>query len=777
MSSVNSLTSKKFSFSSAALGKDTFEVVSFEGTEGISKLYRFDISLVSENDELDLESLIQSRATLTILRDDGDIVFNGILSTFEQLGTAHGQTRYRAVLTPAFWRQTLTHHNQIFLDKNMPQIIEAAMKDGGLTSLDYSFRLTGLYENHEYICQYNESHFNFISRLMEREGIYYYFEQGEYNEKVIIADSAMQHSVMQEGEKLYYSPISGLDEASREEVIKTLVCSQKMLPKKIVLKDYNYRKPLLELTAEYVVSERGVGDVFIYGEHFSTEEEGARLAQMRAEALKCRARVFQGESLVPYLRPGYIFNLKGHNRNDFNADYLTTSINHSGDQNFMFTSGLDVTDSHREGTAYYSNSFSAILLENQFRPERTTEKPRISGTLNAHIDAAGSGEYAEIDEQGRYKVRLPFDLSDPLGGKASSWLRMAQPYAGSDHGMHFPLHKDTEVLLTFIDGDPDRPIIAAAVPNPLSPSPVIGANATQSHITTAGGNKFHLEDQAGGERILLQTPKANTSIRMGSPNAPLAKTETLTGYTPEEIDTRLEKLAELIDEKIEYDGVAINTVGNIEYRCEDENTYINGNCLETILGTFTETVVGAETNTVFGERNHISLVDHNDVTVGILIDAVAGFKIELACAASAEFAVEHVFVSPLKTELAAITTEIGELKTHVDGAVVKCTAAKNECILEATKLAATTNTVAGLENKMASVKIALSATNTALSATSIYMDAAKTEMAGESIKTTGTKTEMNGENTQMSANLTHMTAAHSILCSANNVIAGIVNIL
>ncbi|MFW5640950.1 MAG: phage baseplate assembly protein V, partial [Thermodesulfobacteriota bacterium] len=139
------------------------------------------------------------------------------------------------------------------------------------------------------------------------------------------------------------------------------------------------------------------------------------------------------------------------------------------------------------------------------------------GTINATIDAEGSGEYAELDDQGRYKVRFPFDLSGRDGGKASHWVRMAQPYAGTDHGMHFPLHKGTEVLLTFIEGDPDRPIIAGAVPNPEKPSVIQDETQTKAAITTSGQNKIHFEDQQGIQRILLQSPTKNSWIRIGSP--------------------------------------------------------------------------------------------------------------------------------------------------------------------------------------------------------------------------------------------------------------------
>jgi type VI secretion system secreted protein VgrG len=517
---------KKFSFTSTALAHDSFDVVSFTGTEGLSRLYRFDITLVSENGEVDIDSVIKSRARLSILREYGDIAFNGILSGFEQLETVHGRTRYRAILTPAFWRQTLTHHNQIFLDKTIPQIIEAAMNDGGLTSSDYEFRLTGQYDPHDYVCQYNESHFNFISRLMEREGLYYYFEQGDENEKLVITDTAFVHSVMDEGIKMHYSQPSGLNEPERGEVIQTMICSQKMLPAKVLLKNYDYHKPALDLTAESVVSADGIGEVYVYGVKFSTPAEGDRLAKVRAESIRCRAKIFKGESQVPYLRPGYVFSLEGHPRKDFNISYLTTDISHHGDQNFMFTAGLDETGSTSEKVPCYRNTFSVINADIQFRPEQTSEAPHISGVLYAHIDAEGTGQYAEIDEQGRYKVVLPFDLNNVKGGKASCWLRKAQPYAGENHGIHFPLHKGTEVLLTFVDGDPDRPIIAAAVSNLLTPSQVTAQNATQSRITTAGGNLLHFEDLAGSEGIHLFSPNGNVSLIMGSKKAFTPHTQT-----------------------------------------------------------------------------------------------------------------------------------------------------------------------------------------------------------------------------------------------------------
>ncbi|MEW5725745.1 MAG: type VI secretion system tip protein TssI/VgrG, partial [Thermodesulfobacteriota bacterium] len=514
------LTARKFEFVSTALAPDAFGVVNFEGTEGISACYRFEVNLVTTAPDLDLNRVLQRPAVFTLLRPEGNIPFHGILAEFEQRQAFDEYVFYRAVLVPKFWWLQLTFHNQVFLDRNVPEILEMVLRDGGLTTRDFELRLQKEYPTWEYVCQYQESHFHFASRWMEREGLYYFFEQTDQGEKLILTDTGLAHTPMPEGRTMYYSPPSGLDEPHREEVLHSLVCRQRMLPRKVILKDYNYRTPSLELSAEAEVLSDGRGEVFLYGEHFRTPEEGQALAGIRAEELLCRRRLFQGESTIPYLRPGYVFDLEDHYREDYNQKYLTTHLDHRGSQTAYLVSGIQKALSEVEKRPYYQNSFTVIPKNAQYRPERRTPPAKFYGTMNARIDGAGSGQYAELDDQGRYKVVLPFDLSGRKDGKASAWLRMAQPYAGADHGMHFPLHKGTEVLLTFIDGNPDRPIVAAAVPNPLTPSPLNSALQTMAHITTSGQNKFHFQDLLGSQRILMYSPTVNSWMRMGAHNDP-----------------------------------------------------------------------------------------------------------------------------------------------------------------------------------------------------------------------------------------------------------------
>jgi hypothetical protein len=265
---------------------------------------------------------------------------------------------------------------------------------------------------------------------------------------------------------------------------------------------------------------------------------------------------------------------------------------------------------------FYHNSFSAIPEDAQFRPERTAHKPKIAGTMHAHIDAEGSGEYAELDDHGRYKIRLPFDINDDHGdGKASAFVRMAQPYAGTEHGMHFPLHKGTEVLLTFIDGDPDRPIIAGAVPNPDTMSPVTSANQSESVIKTAGDNKIRIEDRVGTERIIMETPTDNTWVRMGAPNDPPPPSDASASSGKKKEGAGIRRLAEgFVRDQDLTDGIKIHTDG--KYRTEVTTTggatpdipvdakmgvYVDGyyhknitaNSISNIDGNLTQTALGS----------------------------------------------------------------------------------------------------------------------------------------------------------------------------------------
>ena len=523
----------QFTFRSNApgLAKDTFSVVSFTGVEAISQPYRFDIRLVSKNDDIDLLDVLKNSAEFSIIHGQRTpVVHKGILAEFEEVREYDRHFFFRAVLAPKLWWLTLSRHNRVFIDKSVDEIIKDVLEDYGLTAgVDFSANLKNTYPKMDYTCQYNETNFNFISRWAEQMGIYYYFDQASQYTKMVFTDHMVVHTDLAEKSELNYSPVSGLDATKDAGVIKSLICKNQVLPQKVYLKNYDYMHPSLSVEGSAVVDPDGRGEDYIYGEPFDTPGQGDQLAQIRAEELKCRQTIYIGESSIPHLAPGYTYTLRDHYKETYNKKYLLTEMSSEGHQVGFLESVVRSILPELEDEKSYRNTLTGISADTQFRPQRNTTKPRVSGSIHAVVDAEGSGDYAEIDEFGRYKVKLPFDLADySKSGKASAYLRLMEPYGGPSEGMHFPLRKGTEVMLSFINGDPDRPVIAGVVPNGLNASPVQEKNKTESVIRTKADNKLMMMDDNEAERIMVETPKTDTWIRMGVHNSGDQASETVT---------------------------------------------------------------------------------------------------------------------------------------------------------------------------------------------------------------------------------------------------------
>lgn len=608
---------KQYTFVSQAYPENTFSVARFRGNEGISSLYEFDILLACDDPEIDTASVLQNPATFSIITPDAEFPIYGIMARFEQLHELDETIFYRGVLVPRLWQANLYHDNQLFLAKSVTDIIEEILAQANLTSNDYELRCTGTYSAWEYICQYRESDFNFFSRWMEREGIYYYFEQTEDGDRIMITDSSTSHRDVRGNAVLNYIPASGLVPED-EDAVRSLICRHQMLPRNVVLRDYNYRRPTLDLRGEADVDpSNGRGTVYIYGEHFKTPEEGNGLARIRAEELICRERVFHGESTAPNIRPGFLFDLAGHYRNSYNQQYLVTEVRHEGRQSRFLFPGEAPGSEESSGEMSYSNQFTAIPADVQYRPERKTTKPRFYGSMNATIDAAGDGQYAEIDDQGRYKVILPFDQSGNSGGRASRWVRMAQPYAGANFGMHFPLHKGTEVLLTFVDGDPDRPIIAGSVPNPDTMSPVTGNNQSQSVIRTGGGNQIRIEDSDGGQQIHLSSPTEGSIISLGAPNKGNIYFKTV-GNMVTKVDGPEDRTVKGPVFVEHGDSYELKNTGKVKITYQnDVTTKTFGSTIEEFQGSKKSTMKGTTDEFYEGNKKSVCFADTDETFMGV----------------------------------------------------------------------------------------------------------------------------------------------------------------
>lgn len=753
------------------LPEDTFFIIDFKSEGGLNRCYRVEATLASENPTIDMSKVVHSKVFAFAEEDPGRFMtFSGFVYECEQLGSFSGRYFYRLTLGPRLSFLTQIFHNQIFLDKTSKEILEEILTDGGLIWDEFEFRLqTEPEKRWDYVCQYRESHFDFFCRWLEREGLYFYFEPGDGTEKLIITDTKMSHKSAESSRKLLYRPESGLEHDKGQPILESFTACQIRTPGTVTVKDYNYRRPSIDLTGTATVDPDSSGDIYIYGDHMQSPEESSKIAKIRAEAIACKTRQFKGASNATFLRSGLIIEIAEHFRSDYNRKYLVTSVTHEAHQQAFKISGLHKDEADREKKPKYRNTFTAIHDDVQYRPALTTLKPRFHGVINAHIDGEGSGKTAEIDEHGRYKVQLPFDLAGRKGGKASAWLRMAQPYAGEGHGMHFPLHKGTEVLLTFVDGDPDRPIISAAVPNPLTPSVVNSSICTQSRIATAGGNKIHMEDQEGQERIMLKTPNANSSICLGTTK------ETQFEPTPEQEEAFKEAVEEVIEEEKEKLGISLYSTKGLEVEVAYEN--------KVVLGEKTETITGAEVNTVIGSRSHLTFIDLNEVTMGIMLEFVLAVKFAAQLCAGVEYTPEKFMMTTNKTEMhelkeelinamdvkiAPVSTRVNKLLNEVTNTLGRVIDAERNIVAAREDMVARSEFLADEIDKLVMRQQTLADENTFLNDRLTTIARSKSEMMQEITRVQAKLTEMSESVQKMASSSTEIVGAKQIVATTEN---------
>ncbi len=510
----------RFSYTADGLDPKKLVVVRMGGQEAISKPYHFSVLLLSPVPDLEKEQLLHKKCTLTVSGSDTSS-FHGVLTHFKWVRTIDRYSLYEAEFGPRLHLLRQTRASRVFLFKNIREFAEEVLQASGvLTAKEYDFRLAKDYPQREYVCQYNESDFDFLNRWFEHYGIFYFFEQTDSGEVMVISDNPMGHAPVEGAGPFQFVQSSGLETLDKQTVVDHFSAKTSLLPQSVRVRDYNYRTPGLLVQGTAVADAQGIGESYYYGENPKTPSEAEILATIRAEGLACRKSVYNGRCYTPLVRSGFLMTLQDHNLGSLNRDYLVIEAQHRGSQESYLQSGLTVVFQEKEKFEGYTNTFKAIPASTPFRPELRTPRPVASSSQSAFIDSPGGSMEAHLDDQGRYKVRLPFDLSGQQDGKASTWLRMAQPYVGKDFGMHFPLLKGTEVLLGFVHGDPDRPVITGAAPNPDYPSQVNDASETKCRITSAAQNTIYMENQENKQYIVMRSPTEQSWIRLGAPNDP-----------------------------------------------------------------------------------------------------------------------------------------------------------------------------------------------------------------------------------------------------------------
>ncbi|MCA9621186.1 MAG: type VI secretion system tip protein VgrG, partial [Myxococcales bacterium] len=389
--------------------------------------------------DLDAEALVARPASLTLCAGGVERTIHGVIERFEQGDALGDRYTYGAVLVPRLALLALGRESAIYQHMTALEIVLAVLGAHGID--DVEVRLERELPSLRYVVQYQESALNFIERLLQDAGIGYTFEPREGREQLVICDHNEGYAV---------GPGLGYGDACEPGLsrVTSLRTTRRSLPARVLLTSRHPEAPELPLQADAPVDESGLGLWVDPTSRFEAPEEGMRLAALRAEELRCAAQTLSFTS-DGALASGRRCDLAGHFRADLNQPLLVTAVE------------------HRLEAGRYQAFAEAQLATLPHRPARVAARPKLSGVMHARLDAAGPGDRAAIDEAGRYRVVMPFDLSGAAEGEATAPMRLAQPYGGPDHGMEVALPKGAEVVWTCFDGDPDQPVITGAVPDAL----------------------------------------------------------------------------------------------------------------------------------------------------------------------------------------------------------------------------------------------------------------------------------------------------------------------
>jgi len=480
------------------LGEDKVFLESFEGEERVSDLFRFELGLLTEDPSFSMDSLLNQPAVVSISQhDDSDRNFHGIINNIEEIETRKdGETLYRATMVPWAWLLTLFHDCRIFQNMAVPDIVQKVFSDRGFT--DYANRCTGTYPQREYCVQYRETDFNFISRLLEDEGIFYFFEHSADKHTLVMADQPTAFVACPGQSTVAYDTTPGLWQDV--DVVLSLRRSQYVRVGKVTENDYDFTKPKSSIDANLEASRPG--EFYEYPGKYTVRDDGSRYARVRLEEQEVKLLTISAETNCRALCAGFQFTLTGYYREAANQAYSLISVRHRAASNNYI--------SHERQDAFdYRNTIEAIPQSTPYHPPRNARRPFIQGSQTAVV-VGKSGEEIWVDQYGRVKVQFFWDRAGTMDENSSCWIRVSQLWAGKGWGAIFTPRIGQEVIVDFLEGDPDRPIITGRVYNADQtvpyPLPDQQTKSTIKSMSSKGGggfNEIRFEDLAGSEDIFI----------------------------------------------------------------------------------------------------------------------------------------------------------------------------------------------------------------------------------------------------------------------------------
>ncbi|MGY4822927.1 type VI secretion system Vgr family protein [Stutzerimonas chloritidismutans] len=485
-----------------------FKVLEFRGREAISQPYRFDLELVSERPDLDMESLLLRPAFLAFAPDGSGI--HGLVHQAAQGESGKRLTRYRLTLVPRLAYLAHRTNQRIFQHLSVPQIIAQVLEEHGIQADAYRFQLGPvIYPPREYCVQYDETDLHFIQRLCEEEGIHYHFQHGASGHVLVFGDD---QTVFPKLAATAYQQDSGL--VADQPVIKRFGLRLETRTSRLTRRDYDFEKPRLSMEAASHSDFQPDLEDYDYPGRFTERARGKHLSQRALERHRHDYELAEGESDQPRLASGRFLPLSEHPRADWNQLWLLTEVLHEGKQPQVLeesvTSAAESPDGFTQG---YRNHFTATPWDIPFRPALIHPKPKVLGSQTAVVTGP-AGEEIHCDEYGRVRVQFHWDREAQADDKTSCWLRVSSSWAGDRYGGIAIPRVGMEVLVTFLEGDPDQPLVTGCLYHKEHQVPYdLPANKTRTVFKTlsspggGGYNELRIEDRKGAEQIYLHAQR------------------------------------------------------------------------------------------------------------------------------------------------------------------------------------------------------------------------------------------------------------------------------
>lgn len=493
------------------LGDDELIFSRFTGTEEMGRLFEFEIELIREYEKgaVDATKLLGKGMTVELdMIRGGTRYLNGVVAQFKHIGLRGRFIIYRAVLRPWLWLLTLSSDCKIFQEQSVVDIIKSVFAD--YTFADVKFELSGSYETLDYCVQYRESDFDFISRLMEHNGIYYYFVHTENKHQLIVTDANNLHQTVSGYEKIPYFPPENAERREKDHISEWVnehsVCSGKF-----ELNDFDFEAPSSDLTTKSFNTGKHLQDdleVYDYPGKYTVTSEGTKLSDTRVDESQTAFSITKGSGNAMGLQPGMEFELEEFYFDDQNTKHYIVSASYT-------IEGDEIVSGSSAAGEIFQCAFTTIDSQQQFRPARRTPKPVIAGTQTA-IVVGKSGEEIWTDKYGRVKVQFHWDRVGEENETSTCWIRVSHPMAGKNWGGISLPRMGQEVVVSFMEGDPDRPLITGRVYNDEQMPPyTLPANQTQSGMKTRsskGGsaenyNEIRFEDKKDEEELYIHAEK------------------------------------------------------------------------------------------------------------------------------------------------------------------------------------------------------------------------------------------------------------------------------